>query len=134
MIMSMFSLRDLVSLKLQNTSFFLWNVFTLAATLFIEKFPRGWVTSRQCYSFFDPLVCSVSIFLRNSRECLKYWNHFHIHNAVIDITVCKKSGPEWLLIWHNTSKFLCKERCFFRESSVMQISSVEFVEQRVLNL
>lgn len=44
--------------KHHSASFFLLNVFTLVFNLIIEMFPQR-LTSRQCYSFFDPLVCSV---------------------------------------------------------------------------
>lgn len=132
----MFSIRDFLSSKLLIKCLLLWTDFMHVATLFIVKFPQRWVTSRQCYSSFDPLVCSECIFVMISRECLRCWNHFHRYDAVTDNAVYRNwawvGGREqrWgQLIWQRKSTI-----CLTGKSSVMQLSSVAFIEQRVLNI
>lgn len=129
----MFSLRDLLLLWSSRIQVSSYEMFLHCSYIVHWEMSLRKSHYIQCCSFFYPLVCSECIFLRNSRECLSIEGRIHEYNAVIYIAVSKNRA----CVKTNLAKTNSPESKDVRNvtnSSVIQISSVAFLEQRVLNL
>lgn len=135
----MFSLRDLQLLwssGIPVSSYGMFLHFTYIVHRKVSFRTSHFHTVLLCFFLWSVLSCTECIFLPNSREGQSIEVYIRVYNAVVYIAVYIP-GSVW--IWEIPAQQKQKRTdgyCPFEvaKSSVIQISSVDFIKQRVLNL